>query len=181
MWVSLLNTGVSREAMAGAMVTSSEYRRRAVSSYYSSYLGRAATSSELDTLIGVINSGWLLEWVQAAILATPEFYSRRGLSAGGFVDGLYSLVLGVTPSAADRGFWVNQLTALGLDRMTVAMAFTTSTLAQSRTVSYAYTTFLRRPADAAGLAFWASQLAAGLRQEYMFVFFVGSPEYYARV
>ncbi len=180
-WVNLLNGGLSRDAMAGAIVTSTEYRRRVVSNYYQTYLGRAATAGEQDTLLGVISNGWLLEWVQAAILATPEFYGRRGSTAGGYVDGLYSLVLGMTPSATDRAFWVTQLTTIGLDRMTVALAFTTSALAQTQAVNFAYTTFLRRAADAAGATFWTGQLAGGLRQEYMYAFFVGCTEYYARV
>jgi hypothetical protein len=48
-------------------------------------------------------------------------------------------------------------------------------------VNDAYVTFLRHPSDPAGLAFWSNQLANGLRQEYMFAYFVGSAEYYARV
>src|SRR5262249_54434320 len=138
--------------------------------------------AELDALTNVIaTSAWPIEWVEAAILGTPEFYARRGSTAGGFVDGLYSLVLGLTPSAADRAYWVDQVANKGLDRTIAAVAFTTSSLEQSQLVTFAYTTFLHRAADSSGLTFWTNQLATGLRTEYMDALFVGCAEYFSKV
>ena len=61
----------------------------------------------------------------------------------------------------------------------MALAFLTSSRAHQNVVTLAYSWFLHRPADAAGFAFWVNQLELGLRQEYVYAFFVGSGEYWS--
>ncbi len=71
--------------------------------------------------------------VAAAFAASSEFGSRYGqLGAAGFVDRLYQNVLGRTPSAAERSYWMGQL-AVGATRAELLLTFADSPEFQRRT------------------------------------------------
>ncbi|MDQ4096950.1 MAG: DUF4214 domain-containing protein, partial [Actinomycetota bacterium] len=180
-WVGLMGTGFSRTSIAGVVTTGAEYRRLVVGSYYTTFLGRTATAAELDSFVNAIAGGWLFEWVQTLVLGGNEFYARSGGTPGGYVDALYASVLGIPPDAGGRAFWVDQLTTKGLDRYTVALAFTTSSFAHQNFARFAYPWLLRRAPSAAELSSWTAQLDAGTRQESFFATLVGSEEYWSKV
>jgi hypothetical protein len=177
-WVGLMGTGYPRTSIAGVLTTGTEYRRLIVGSYYTTFLGRAATESEVDGLVNAIAGGWLFEWTETLVLGGNEFYARRGSTPGGYVDALYTTVLGVPPDAAGRAFWVDQLTTKGLDRYSVAVAFTTSSFAHQNLVRFGYSWLLRRAPSATELSSWTAQLDAGTRQEAFFAALAGSDEYW---
>jgi hypothetical protein len=66
-----------------------------------------------------------------------------------------------------------------MDRYTVALAFLSSSVAHYNVVVLAYAWLLRASPDPGGLSFWIGQLDAGLRQEFVYAFFVGSDPYWA--
>ena len=68
----------------------------------------------------------------------------------------------------------------GLSRYTITQAFLTCVPANQTTVSWAYSWFRDRAADPAGLDYWNIHVNNGLPHEYLFAFFVGSPEYWAK-
>ena len=180
-WLGLMATGFSRTTLAGVLTTTAEYRRLIVASYYTTFLGRAGSTAELDGLVNAIVGGWPFEWAEILVLGGDEFYAGHGGTPGSYVDALYNLVLAMPADAAGRAFWVDQLTTKGLDRYTVALAFTTSTQAHQNTVRFGYTWLLHRAPSAGELSFWASQLDSGVRQEAFFASLVGSDEYWSKV
>jgi hypothetical protein len=67
----------------------------------------------------------------------------------------------------------------GVSQAQVAAAFVASPEYLGDFVSSSYQQLLKRPADAGGLAFWRSQMQAGLSMEQFLVSLASSPEYYA--
>jgi hypothetical protein len=67
-----------------------------------------------------------------AILATPDAAARLTTAPDGFVDGLYTGVLGRPATAVEHAHWVGQLAA-GRSRADLAIAFTESPEAVART------------------------------------------------
>jgi hypothetical protein len=180
-WLGLLATGVSRTSVATSITTSAEFRQMVVNSYYVSLLGRPATTTELTNLVNAVVGGWLFEWIEMVPLGSDEFYAAHGGTSGGYVDALYTIVLGFPPDAAGRAFWVDELTTKGLDRYTVAFAFTTSTVAHQNLVWFAYNWLLHRAPSVSELSSGTAQLDGGMRQEALFASLVGSDEYWSKV
>jgi hypothetical protein len=65
-----------------------------VDSWYHRYLGRHVDSAALNDRLHAIRRGTALDSVEAAILASPEYYARNGNTPEGFVAALYRDVLG---------------------------------------------------------------------------------------
>jgi hypothetical protein len=61
----------------------------------------------------------------------------------------------------------------------LATLFVTSTEARTPIIESFYQTYLGRAADQGGLNYWLSLMAAGVNQENIISYMVGSPEYYA--
>jgi hypothetical protein len=76
-WVTLLQNGTSRIAVAGAFLVSDEYHRLVVNGLYERYLRRAADSSGLNALAAALDSG-MTDESAIAILATSAEYFERG-------------------------------------------------------------------------------------------------------
>ncbi len=70
-----LATGMSRSAVAGELLTSTEYRRDLINAYYEAYLGRPADSSGIATFVGQFAQGASNDAVQADLLSSEEFYA----------------------------------------------------------------------------------------------------------
>lgn len=80
-----------------------------------------------------------------------------------FIINLYYDVLGRTsaPSPGELAYWAGRLQA-GTPRWAVAQTFVDSYEARSLIIQEDYELTLLRAADAAGLAYWEAQLAAGV-------------------
>jgi hypothetical protein len=180
-WLGLLNAGYSRTSVASSITSGTEYRQMVVNSYYQTLLGRPVGTAELTNLLNAIVGGWLFEWIEMVPLGSDEFYAAHGGTPAGYVDALYNIVLGFPPDAAGRAFWVDQLTTKGLDRYTVAFAFTTSSIAHQNIVWFGYNWLLHRAPSASELSAWRAQLDGGVRQEAFFAALVGSEEYWSKV
>jgi hypothetical protein len=178
LWVDALGRGASRNDFGAALVTTDEFRRRVVSSYYQSFLHHAPDPATLEALVAAIANGWPLEYAATVVIGSDEFYAMRGATPASYVDALYGSVLGLAPDGAGRAYWIDQLNR-GMDRYTVALAFLSSSVAHYNVVVLAYAWLLRASPDPGGLSFWIGQLDAGLRQEFVYAFFVGSDPYWA--
>jgi hypothetical protein len=76
-WLLALQNGVSRPALAQAVLTSAEADRRVVDQYYMSFLNRAADPAGEQAWTDVLVSGRAtLESVGESILASDEYFSR---------------------------------------------------------------------------------------------------------
>jgi hypothetical protein len=167
--------------MAQAIVGTTEYRSLVVSSYYQTFLGRPATSTELTACLNAITAGWVFDWIEMVVVGSDEFYALHGSTPGSYVDALYTGVLGLWPDAAGHDYWVNQLTSGAVDRYTVALAFIASSVAHWDEVYVGYEWLLRRAPTPAEATSWVAQLDGGMRQETFFAFLVGSDEYWSKV
>jgi hypothetical protein len=102
-----------------------------------------------------------------------------------FVNAVYADLLNRLPNPADLAFWSGSIDAAGgsaAARIAFVSAVATSAEYRSDVIGGAGTSFylayLGRPSDAAGVAFWAAQMASGLTFEQVRLAFVGSPEYF---
>lgn len=98
-----------------------------------------------------------------------------------FVASLYHDVLGrpTPPSPGEVDHWVASLDAGGMSRAQVATYFVNSDEAHGHIVDADYQLMLLRAPDAAGRAYWTSQLGQGVPNESIIGLFGGSPEYFA--
>ncbi|MCA1690687.1 MAG: DUF4214 domain-containing protein, partial [Actinobacteria bacterium] len=93
---------------------------------------------------------------------------------------LYVRVLGLSPDPSGRTYWVGRLVQ-GMDRYNVAGAFINSETNHQNRVRFAYSWLLGRPVDAYALDYWTAHLNNGLRQDHMYAYLIGSPEYWSKV
>jgi hypothetical protein len=180
-WTGLLNQGMSRPALVGAIESSLEYRTDLVQSLYSQFLHRNADSAGLNAFVTFLGAGGSVEQVASSMAGSPEYYQMRGGgSDGGFLNALYQDALQRNPDPAGQtGF--GQALANGVSRSQVASAILTSDEYRQVLVRSFYQRFLRRPADTGGLNTFASLLAQGSPDQQVIAFIIGSGEYFARL
>jgi hypothetical protein len=176
-WENQLSKGLSRNAVAGAILASTEYGSDLVNGYYETFLGRASETTGLMYWVAQLNTGAKEESVLAAIVGSSEFYAGSGGTSAGFVTALYTKLLGRAPESAGLTYWENQLSK-GLSRNAVAGALLGSTEYRTDLVKGYYETFLGRAPDSAGLAYWVGQLKAGAKDESVLAAILGSAEFY---
>ncbi len=71
-----LSAGASREAIAGYVLTSPEYRTNLVQSFFQNYLARPADSNAVNVFTSALASGVRDEVVVAFIIASQEYFDR---------------------------------------------------------------------------------------------------------
>jgi hypothetical protein len=75
-FLNALNAGAPRGQIAAAVLLSPEYRQRLIQSMYANYLGRPASSDEVNFWVGTLAQGTRDETVRADILASTEYLLR---------------------------------------------------------------------------------------------------------
>jgi hypothetical protein len=95
---------------------------RLVAGWYEQYLGRSAYIDELPYWTDQMCRGASPDVIRAGILASEEYYCRRGEAPEGFVAGLYADVLGRTACEREIRYWVCRLSTCGC-RKTLAKEF----------------------------------------------------------
>lgn len=133
------------------------------------------------------------EPLQEALLPEEAFLNEEGEAAAasvsdeggveGFVERLYTIVLGRSSEPAGKADWVSQLRSGKTAAIKVAQGFVFSAEFKNKDLSDAdfadvlYRAILGRAADAAGCANWVKQLEAGDTREYVFYGFAMSTEF----
>lgn len=186
-WTSQLDGGLTRAGLVTALIDSEEYSGivAPVVRLYFAYFDRLPDTAGLSFWIEQRRSGWSLARIASFFGDSPEFERTYGATSDGqFVDLVYTNVLGRSPDAAGRSYWVGRLGA-GLSRGALMVGFSESpeyrSITESRvSVTAVYLGLLRRAPDAGGLAYWMSQyeLHGGLTALIDGVIF--SPEYSSR-
>ena len=172
--LTLLVTSTSHQGLAALVLSSSEYESDLVGSYFQSYLGRTATSLELPSYVSLLGSS-NDQSVQEAILGSSEFFNDHGATNVGFVDGLFSALLGRPASALDENTYA--LLVANSSRATVAgLLLSSSEYNQDLLASY-FAQYLDRAPTSTDDAAFVSQLEIAGNNETVQAEILGSAEY----
>src|SRR5262249_41145051 len=160
-----------------------EYRTRHVEDLYNSLLHRRSDSEGLAYFVSLLAAGGSDEQVQAMMAGSPEYYQQRGgSSADGFLDALYGDGLGRPGGNGGRAFFKAALSRGATTGQVAALVFGSLEYQQHLVAGY-YLRFLRRDADAAGLAYFVNALRTRRlgHDEDVIAALVGSQEYFDRL
>jgi len=173
-WMSLMQMGMSREAVMQGIESSPECQQRKINLAYHDLLGRAPDAAGLAYWSAQMAAGTTLTDVRAGIAASPEFSNGSD-----FIDKLYERILNRTADDAGRNYW-NAMLASGVSRVDVARDIINSSECLRNEVTAFYQNFLDRGPDTAGMNYWMSVLQTG-RDDLVRAGIVGSPEYFGLV
>ena len=179
-WTAALAAGLSPLDATRGFWNSPENRAVQVDGYYRTFLGREPDAAGRQGWIDALVSGAVDEiGVASLFLQSPEAIAR-GATTGGYVDLLYSSVLGRPADAAGRADWVQKLDGGTITRPQLVAGLVRSAESYDRILSSFYRAYLKRTPSAAELADWRAVIG-GLRVPLgdVAVGFVGSAEFYA--
>jgi hypothetical protein len=175
-WANLLDTGVSREAVAQGFYASRERRAKFINEYYLDYLGRAADSGGTDYWLNVWQATGGPEIVRSSLIGSGEYLQSHGGTIGGAVQGLYQDVLGRNAANSEVTYWVGVSAHASLTG--IAYGFFTSDEHRLGLINGWYQQYLHRSCDGGGASYWLNRMKQGLRQESLQGALVASGEYY---
>lgn len=152
----------STSSTSGTTSLSTSGKAAFVKAIVTDFLGRAATSAEVDQWVGFLNAGGTRGQVADAFAYSDAW-------VGVIVDGLYQSTLGRLPDAGGRAYWVGVIKS-GASPADVASQFYASAEYFTRSggtvtawIKDLYREVLGREADSGGLAYWAQRTVAGGR------------------
>lgn len=204
-WVTQILCGdTDLQGAAGSFVSSAEFQAvygaltntQFVEQLYQNVLGRAADAAGLANWVGQLDGGTSRAAVVIGFSESPEFITATAGDAASYAQGhtpsawtddvfrLYQATLDRAPDLSGLLDWIGQLGS-GQAYLSVVTGFVASTefqttygaLSDSAFVEQLYQNVLNRAADAAGLADWTGQLAAGTTREEVVRGFAQSGEF----
>jgi len=104
-WLQTLASGASRFSVAFGFATSVEHEAIVVAADYQTYLGRSASASEIAGWVNNLQHGLSDEQVVAAFVASDEFFSGRGGTIPGWLNGAYQLIFQREPDPSGFNYW----------------------------------------------------------------------------
>ena len=198
-WSGLLDQGHSRLEIVQSIIHAAMPRELGpdlVNGIYQKYLGRDADAGGLAFWTGQLVAGQTIEQVEAAVIATQEFFSKAGGTNDGFIHKLFQLALGRDADAAAIADF-NAAFLNGLTREQAAdFVFMSHEYHVDQVKSYYQAPidaddrsvhsvpfiddldFLDRPADAAGLNALVAELDHGASDQFIWTAFLVSSEFY---
>jgi autotransporter-associated beta strand protein len=178
-WFNALEHGTPRLQITEQVVNSADYRNRLINKLFQTLLNRAPSGNDLSVYQNYLLQGQTVEQLKATIMGSAEYYfGRGGGTAGGFLSAAYHDVLQRPIDAAGTQYWGSKLA--GEDRATLALQLLTTLDADEVVVQEDYLAGLHRSADPSGQAYWADQLQAGFRDEYVLAELAATKEYFNR-
>src|SRR5215469_1052524 len=172
--VAILATN-SHQQLASVILSSPEYKDDLVAGYAKSYLGATLTPVELATfvaILGVSND----QTVQESILGSSAFFTENGGTNLGFVNGLFTDLLGHGPSSFEQGFFLTQL-AGSFTRTQVAGEVLSGSAYNQHLLTIYFRQYLDRSPAGAEDSFFVPLLEAGGNNETVQADILGSFEY----
>jgi hypothetical protein len=201
-WTNALRAGASRDQVASAFTSSTEYRLNLVTADFNAILGHDPSAGAAAAWAGAFSAGWQDDTVLAKLLASHEFYKNQGQVNRDWViappaddlrrlplrvqpdqtnldwlAGVYGVVLGRAPDQDGLNYF-DGLLKRGVSREVLATTLLQSDEARGFVISDAYQALLRRAPDADGHDAWLSGLHAGLTTAQFLGLIAGSGEYY---
>ena len=105
----------------------------------------------------MLDHGGNFDQVLVGILSSPEYFARHGNTRTGYVDALFSDLLGREGKAAGIASWVSS----GLDRQRLAYSFLHSHEYVDGLVNSDYQAYLHRNAEEGAVTYWQSYMDQG--------------------
>lgn len=133
---------------------------RVVMRRYQSVVGRPPDLPGLFYWVNQLQHGTPVTALDIALYGSSGEVSRAG-STGAYVDRLYRDLLGRSPDAAGRIYWLTQLDLHLRTPAQVAAALIDTAEHRAKWVDQLYRQYLGRPGDAGGIKHWAPSLASG--------------------
>lgn len=176
-----LDQGSLEHTQVGQFVESStEFHSRQIDQSFKELLHRSADPAGNQAFLGLFAKGTTIEQADAAILASPEYFQKRGGgSNAGYATALFQDVLGRSIDSAGLQFAQNFL-ASGGSRLLLTQVLQSSPESDAHEVQQLYQRFLRRDPDAGGLAAFAADLHRGASDEQIAAAIASSDEYFQR-
>ncbi len=178
-WFNVLRN-TNRQTVINSFLNSTEYRSNQIHALYNQLLGRGADPLGLTFWLDRLARGSTLEQITADIAASPEYFNRNGGNNAGFASGIYRDLLGRQATLADINFVVAQLNG-GATRQQMATMILFSNEYAGNLVRSLYLSYLRRPADPSGLAFWQQIYQSNRSRIPVQLGLLGSNEYWNRL
>ncbi len=177
-WIYALNLGISRTAIAQAILFSSESHLRMVGNSYMTILGRTADPGGLQSWTLALDQGLPLRQLQASLYGSAEYTTTRVVNAGNqeYVNSLYQRILGRGSDPGGLAAWTTALNN-GATRSSVAMSFLSSAEYFMRFITTQYIAILGRSPDPGGLAAWTNAMVIGLSETDLMANLYGSQEF----
>jgi hypothetical protein len=175
--VAALDTGAaSPQQVALTFTTSDEYRLNLIRTDYQVLLQRTPAPQEVAGWLGALQGGLSEEGLQAAFLASDEFFVTHGNGATAWLKAVYKDVLGRPIDPSGQASFTQALQN-GVPREAIAFGIVDSTEAHTLLVEAAYHDLFQRAADAGGLASWVAALNAGMQPSELLADLASSEEF----
>ncbi|NLD77766.1 MAG: polysaccharide deacetylase family protein [Acidimicrobiales bacterium] len=157
-WLGQLADGQPYRDVARSVARAAAPTSATIAGLYRSYLHREPGGSEVDGWTASLRAHGSAT-VVAELLASDEMFHRAGGTDAGWLDHVYELVLGRSPDAGGRAYWLGRLTG-GEGRERVAAALWATPQSLWRRVDASYRKVLGRPGDPGGITHWSTVAAA---------------------
>ena len=111
-WVNAVAGAMSADDVAYAIATSRKCESMRIADDYLTYLGRAASQSEIRAWISIFSRGFSNEDLIAGFLGSPEYYSAAPRGEGtdtGWILSVYRDVLNRAPTPQELANWLSVL------------------------------------------------------------------------
>jgi hypothetical protein len=149
----------ARQSLAGALLSSAEFRTDEITSFFANYLHptcrqvqqrectstlRTPTKAELSAALASLASGSTEADIIAGVLSTDEYYQKHGSTQTGLIEGVYQDLLGRAPTNAEESAALNKYTNDSVGHTAFAQAMVASPEYQNQVVSLDYQQLLLR-------------------------------------
>ena len=176
-WMVKMDNGMTMSQVANGFVNSHEHRVDQVTSFYRSFLHRAADPFSASW-VNLLENGVSEQAVVRGILASQE-YQAAHTDSNLYVRDLYLDVLGRQGSDSEVAAWESSL-ASGLKRNSLEAIFVGSAEAGDQIVNSDYTGYLRRKRESGSSNVWTNLLSRGVSAGDVAIGILSSNEYVAK-
>jgi hypothetical protein len=180
-WVTGLDHGMSRAALATALTHSPEYyAANVVTPAYQQFLNRQPDNAGLAFWVQQLQNGLPDAQLEAFLIGSPEFYAQSGGTNKLWVDAMYGQLLGRPADQGGEDFWTQALSS-NMTRAQAAFGFVASQEREGQHVTADYQKYLGRGPDDAGLAYWVSLFVHSAKSnEELIAGFIASDEFFRK-
>jgi lysophospholipase L1-like esterase len=159
-WTQQLTSGVERLTVAADVVYSDEHLNLFIQAAYVKYLGRQSDQADTDFWRAEMRAGLTDEGVEAAMLASHEFYQSAGGNTAGWANAAYQ---GLFNRPADPGALaaINSQLEAGVGLATIALTLVRSPEHEGDIVQADFQQLIGQPAGTALTDALSSRLIGG--------------------